>query len=228
MKRLLIITDSLGAPRTTPELCPYDDTWPKVVKAHAENQGYDVILFTENGLDSFKLLRLVESKLKLYKPSMVLLQFGIVDCAPRVFTDREKLIFRILHLHKFAAYIGKKYHATLSSLRDNTVVSCEDFRKNIVAISQELKGNAQPGCKILHIPIGLACKGYVKISPSVERKITQYNRVLEEESDIFISAFYDANVEKIYTADHHHLNKVGHALLGAAVLSSMEDLWDNV
>ena len=56
MKRLLIITDSLGAPRVTPEICCYDDTWPCKVKQDVEKFGYDVVIHTINGLDSTQLV----------------------------------------------------------------------------------------------------------------------------------------------------------------------------
>lgn len=225
MKRLVIITDSLGAPRTVPEVVYYDDTWVRMVRDHAIKRGYDVIAHTINGLDSRELLKLVLEKLHLYDPDLVLFQYGIVDCAPRVFSEREKMLFRILQLHKVAAKIGKKYHAPLSAKRDITSVSLSEFELFVPKINEALKSNTEKPCQIINVPIGSACRGYVELSPTIEHNITEYNQVLQRNSDCYLTKFSTAPVEEIYTADCHHLNHNGHKLLAAIVTESLEVLW---
>ena len=65
MRRVLIITDSLGAPRVSPETLYYEDTWPFKLKKRFDEYGIDTFIFTENGLDSTLLLGLLKFKLKL-------------------------------------------------------------------------------------------------------------------------------------------------------------------
>lgn len=225
MKRLLIITDSLGAPRTVPELVTYDQTWTSMVKQHAQDLGYDVSPHTINGLDTRALDRLVDEKLHLYDPDLVLFQFGIVDCAPRVFSDREKLIFRVLHLHRLAAKIGKKYHAPLSAKRDVTAVSLKEFEAFVPKIYNKIKSASRKPVKIINVPIGSACQGYVDISPTIKQKISDYNKVIELHSDLFLKRFKNVPVEEIYTADRHHLNPAGHKLLADIVIEDIRELW---
>lgn len=225
MKRLLIITDSLGAPRTVPELVSYDQTWTKMVKEHAQRQGFDVSAHTINGLDTRELLKLVNEKLCLYEPDIVLFQYGIVDCAPRVFSDREKLIFRIFHLHKLAAKIGKKYHAALSAKRDVTAVSLSEFDGFVGQINDKLRAGLSKPLKVVNIPIGSACQGYVDISPTIKQKIASYNEVIKHHADVFLADFVSAPVEQIYTKDRHHLNPFGHKLLADIVIDGLKKLY---
>ena len=225
MKRLLIITDSLGAPRTLPELVNYDQTWTYKVKEHAVSQGYDVSAHTINGLDTRELLKLVNEKLHLYEPSIVLFQYGIVDCAPRVFSDREKLLFRMLQLHNVAAKIGKKYHALLSTKRDLNAVSLSEFDHFVGQVNEKLRAGASNPIKIVNIPIGSACQGYVNISPTIRQKIASYNEVIKRHTDVFLADFVSAPVEQIYTSDRHHLNSFGHQLLADIVIDGLKQVY---
>lgn len=94
-KRILIITDSLGAPRNDEEVITYDETWVGMLTKHLQSQGQEVLSFSENGLSSTSLLNDVKSKLTLYNPNIIIAQFGIVDCAPRVLKNREILLFQL-------------------------------------------------------------------------------------------------------------------------------------
>jgi len=155
----------------------------------------------------------------------VLFQYGIVDCAPRVFSDREKLIFRILHIHKLAAKIGKKYHAALSAKRDLTAVSLNEFDVFVLQINEKLRAESSKPIKVVNIPIGSACQGYVDISPTIKQKIASYNEVLKRHSDVFLADFVSAPVEQIYTKDRHHLNPFGHQLLADIVIDGLKQLY---
>ncbi|ARU59543.1 hypothetical protein OLMES_5563 [Oleiphilus messinensis] len=224
-KRMLILTDSLGAPRIEPELVNYDQTWVAKVKCEAQNNGYDVIAFTANGLDSANLLSEVNFKLHLYKPNVVIFQFGIVDCAPRVWSDREKLLFRILNLHNLAARIGKNYHAPISKFRNITAVSIADFALNIKSINEKIRQHAPDGCTLIHVPIGPPCSAYFELSPAIGENIIRYNKVLGENSDRFLTDFSQLDPETIYTSDCHHLNQTGHEKLSKIVLDAMASVW---
>lgn len=91
MKRILIVTDSLGAPRdVNGEKIEYEDTWIYKLKNNYINSiDVDVIFITINGLDSNQLLQLTNDKLKLYNADLILFQFGIVDCAPCIKKYRD-------------------------------------------------------------------------------------------------------------------------------------------
>ena len=223
-KRLLIVTDSLGAPRVHPELICYDKTWPAHVKIWISKYDYDVFIYSANGLSTDSLLKEVNFKLKLYNADIVIFQVGIVDCAPRVFSEREKLLFRIFHLHKLAAKIGKKYHAKLSSLRNKVTVGLKAFSKNIQSINDKFRTSEPENCKLVYVPIGPPCSKYFELSPNIGLNIKNYNNAIENNSDHFISAFCEIDPESIYMSDCHHLNEKGHQVLSQLVISYLDPL----
>ena len=136
MKRILIVTDSLGAPRdVNGEKIEYEDTWIYKLKNNYINSiDVDVIFITINGLDSNQLLQLTNDKLKLYNADLILFQFGIVDCAPRVLKNIEIKIISILRLSGLIKKIISKYHSKLSNLRNIQSINIYEFEKNVKRI----------------------------------------------------------------------------------------------
>lgn len=88
--RVLAIGDSLSIPRAS---STYEDTWLyKLKKAHPE---WDIISLCEGGrtTDCLLLERAATGMncLSLYCPDVVIVQLGIVDCAPRLFPPNSRL-----------------------------------------------------------------------------------------------------------------------------------------
>lgn len=220
-KRALIVTDSLGAPRYEPETINYEQTWVYGVKDYLEKNGYDVFAITHNGLHSLELLSLTETKLNLYSAQIIILQYGLVDCAPRALKDKEILLFRILRLGKIAHYFAKKYHAQISKIRKISLFPLDVFECHVKKIYNLLKRN---NAKIVQIPIAPACLSYKNISPQIEANISLYNEILKKNSDIYLSEFSDCSegdAESLFMDDHHHLNRSGHAVLKDLVIKSL-------
>lgn len=220
-KRLLIVTDSLGAPRTEPETVTYEQTWVYQVKKAFEERGYDVFPITQNGLHSSELLSLAETKLPLYHPDLAIIQCGVVDCAPRVLTDYEKLAVRILHIHKIVRYFAHKYHAVLSRWRDITLYKPEQFDEHME------KTRSLLNCTLIQIPIAPPCRAYEEKSPLIARNIRRFNQVLKKHSDIFLNEFADLSQKdaaEIFMTDHHHLNPSGHNLIAGIIIRQIPAL----
>lgn len=224
-KRLLIITDSLGAPRHEPETVSYEDTWVYGVKKAFERSGYDVFCITHNGLHSSELLSLTQTKLTLYGASVAIIQCGVVDSAPRVLTDREIRFFQMIRLQKIVRYIAHRFHAPLSLWRNITLHKPEDFSRNMRGSYDALKNIRD--CVVVQVPIAPACSGYVKKSPLISKNILKFNKALKASSDIYVGEFSGImpdTIEKIFMDDFHHLNIAGHKLLQDMVLSSVSAL----
>ena len=84
-KRVLVISDSLGLPRENPDgIIYYENSWPYLLK-----EKFDVIHLGIGGASIDQLV----SQAGYYRfanPDFVILQSGIVDCAPRTMTKKEK------------------------------------------------------------------------------------------------------------------------------------------
>ena len=220
-KRLLIVTDSLGAPRCDPETVTYEQTWVYALKREYEKRGFDVFSITHNGLHSLDLLGLARTKLNLYNPSVVVIQCGVVDSAPRALKDKEVLLARLLRLQKPVRYLAGKYHAQISKWRNITLFPPEKFNEYISEIYKILKAG---DCKIVQIPIAPACDAYVKKSPNIARNIKLFNDILKAHCDVYVGSFENLpadQIETIFMSDHHHLNLDGHALLAQQLIQTL-------
>jgi lysophospholipase L1-like esterase len=215
-KRILIITDSLGAPRNDVEIITYDETWVGLITKYFQSQGHEVIGFTDNGLSSTMLLNYVKSKLTLYNPDIVVTQYGIVDCAPRVLKNREILLSKLFFLSKPVHYIAKKYHAPLSKLRNICLTPFPLFKENVEEIYALFKKNNK--AEVVTIAIAPANDDYIKKSPQIQNKIEQYNTVLQFHCDKFIE-YGDVGPTILFLPDAHHLNKKGHETLYQKLLT---------
>ncbi len=72
MKKMLIITDSLGLPRPKPEIVEYNDTWVKKISIY-----YDVWQYSSGGATISDLYSQIEYH-KMFNPDIVLIQSGIL------------------------------------------------------------------------------------------------------------------------------------------------------
>lgn len=95
MKKVLCIGDSLGLPR---DGVPYEATWfYKLKKAFPD---FDFIDKFQRGQLINMALRKFDSDYKVYAPNIVILEFGICDCAPRYINDNAigwKVILKLLN-----------------------------------------------------------------------------------------------------------------------------------
>jgi len=225
IKRILIVTDSLGAPRfVNNEKIIYNDTWVYKVISFFKKDNIEFIFLTVNGLDSRKLLQLTRDKLLLYEADMVVFEFGIVDCAPRVFKDSEIKLLSFLKLSWIVRRVVSKYHAFFSNLRAIQQVGLKEFTKNI---SQVYTLFNERNTKIIHIPIAPACKQYVKKSPQIDKNINIYNEIIKKYTDCYLCESYkDCDVETIFLKDLHHLNEQGHNLLADNVILNLKKILD--
>ena len=82
---ILVIGDSLSLPRNFPEEVNSCDIWPQLL----QKKGINIVQASLGG-GTIKDLFLQSNYYKAYTPSRVIVQSGIVDCAPRALTYFEK------------------------------------------------------------------------------------------------------------------------------------------
>jgi lysophospholipase L1-like esterase len=212
VKKVIIVTDSLGGPRYAEENIFYEDTWVfKIInffKPFKDIEFYPMVVY---GLDSRQLLEKAKTELPLYKPDFVILQFGIVDCAPRALKEKEIKFFTFLKLSGIVQKLASKYHNILTTIRKIERVKIREFKYNVKIIFDILRNN---NAKVIVIPIAPPCIGFIKHSPRVKDNIIKYNKVLEENADYFlVNAYKDFDPEECFLKDLHHLNRKGHSIL---------------
>ena len=209
MTKILLLTDSLGLSRAIPEICEYEKTWPFGLRS----AGFQIHQVSIGGATSYDLVSQLHYHLS-YKPDLVLLQVGIVDCAPRFMTKTELSITRKLGPvgNFMRGAFNKRW---IKRLRNLTYVSKMDFQKNIKQIRTSIN------VPLVGISILPASMEYEKKLPGVSKNIRDYNLILKAESNSFLSL--DNIPFTGIMSDHHHLNAEGHDY----ILDSLLELLKN-
>lgn len=208
-KRILIIGDSLCLTRNKPEKVVLSDTWPKLLN---ENNEFEIIQLGIGGATIRTLYEQAQYYESCY-PDILVVQSGIVDCAPRALSWLEKEIINSSRLFNFVANrlmpinLMRKY-------RGLTYTTKYDYKKKVGQFI-----NRFPESKIIFIGILPASGDYEKILPGISKKIKMYNEIIEKE--ITDKQFF-LNTDSIpmhgIMTDHHHLNSIGHKWLVDSVL----------
>jgi hypothetical protein len=197
--RLLILSDSLALPRTEPEFCSQRETWPELLRSH----GHQVTQVSIGGATTHDLLKqCFYYRKECLGIDAVIVQAGIVDCAPRFAGKLE------LKAYQAIPVIGKRIIKGLNrnwvrKARKISYVGPEKFKKNIAKIV----ANYSP-LPVLLIGIVPAAEAYEKKLSGVTRNIGRYNEILEA-AGTFLSLSEIPSTGIM--SDHHHLNAAGHS-----------------
>lgn len=199
MRKILVLTDSLGLPRDLPEEVLYEESWPCLL-----SKGFRILQSSIGGGTSYDIYKQA-AYLKVYNPDVLVIQVGIVDCAPRTLSYHENIIGNYFWLsRKILNFIIPKIGNYIRNFRKISYCSEADFRENLNAIK-----NFFPKSKFIILGILPACREYELSLPTITSKINSYNNILE---CIFKNDYLslDEIEQNCIMNDFHHLNKNGH------------------
>ncbi len=213
-KRILIITDSISMPRHG---IPYDKTWIHHFKK--EFSACDVIdrpvraattnrLVLEGG-GGFDLL-------EFYHPDIVIIQLGLQECAPRLFSKdgfEHFFMHKILpkrYLNRYINFVKKRR----SRMPEKTEIEHSVTVNNIRNYLERCK---KAGTRVVYVKISRPCDYYLSKSPYVGQNIARFNTMLEsfaEEYSMLTLADPIKNEHDINTlfVDELHVNPEGHMI----------------
>ena len=210
---VLFLTDSLGLPRDR-QVDRVD--WHETYITAVRNSRTDLEII-HIGIPAATITELVRVA-QYYRstlPAAVILQSGIVDCAPRTLTIFELEMvkrLRIFRLVKHMKLILRKY-------RNVYYTKPKDFEAGI----QRLK-MIFPQAKIISCGILPARQAYEDALPGVSRRIKEFNEILKRNTHfIDNSDFPDFGI----AADHHHLTAEGNRLVAEKVIKAVDSLADD-
>lgn len=210
MMKVLIISDSLGLPRPVPEIVEEEDTW-----AYLLSKEYFVKQISFGGATVKDLFSQVVYA-KMFKPDIVIIQAGIVDCAPRAFTKFEN---EFINKFKFTKYIFKKFINNeriiwIRKVRKVTYTSNPEF-KSFVKIFKKSFDN------LFWIEIVNANDKYELKVPGIKKKIKEFNEILSNELKNNLISTSDLNETDIMS-DNIHLNKEGNFKIFCKIKNVLE------
>ena len=205
--RILLFTDSLSLPRSTPEHCTHDKTWPELLR----KKGHEVCLSAIGGAT----IKTIFNQTFYFQDDdyfdMVIIQSGIVDCAPRFARKWE------VKLYKNIPLIGKSIIKRLNTksirkIRNLTYTSPKEFQYYLNKFSTAFK------CPTIFIEILPALSSYEAQLPGIAENINKYNALIGQYPNI---AMKNIPPEAVMS-DYHHLNAIGHQFVCEQIIKRIE------
>lgn len=220
--KILCVGDSLSLPGHDNK---YEDTW--FYKLKREFTNFDFISFfkrhlttdvlnTMGGGETFEgAYPMGADCLEHYMPSVVIIQLGIVDCAPRLINENSfawKIIRRCpkLIIEKYINNLKKKGRDS-----SNVKVSEIQFRANLEKYLKRCVDSEVQ--KVIYIAIPVPGSEMKKKNQAIEENVIKYNTILDELANLYkflhvIKPLNPSNGENIYE-DGYHPNPNGNELV---------------
>lgn len=206
---MLIITDSLGLPRSSNgQLVSYEKTWVTLLR-----ENYQVHQVSIGGATISELLTQVDYHYLFY-PDIVIVQAGIVDCAPRAFTKNERIVLNsIWGIRRLFMKISKKYGKQIRNFRQKCYTPPDQFEAVIKQIN-----NIFSTVPVYFLGIIPALESYETAVKGVKNKIDLYNSIIKSNAN-YISL---ENIsEEHIMPDFHHLSEKGNEYVYQLILKQI-------
>jgi len=201
---ILIIGDSLAGER--PDGISKENRWPWLLQK-INIRGNCINL--SKGFSTSNRLRKI--KIETYKNiDLVIIQLGIVDCVPRVFSKIEtQIIARIPKIFReFILKIFKRYRKRTSS---RSYVSVGQYEENFISFINKFNK------KIIIIKILKPGIKFNTINPMASSSINNYNLVLDKLNNLYsniqLVEVPNDKVDDFTLNDGYHLNEIGHKFI---------------
>ena len=213
--RVLLIGDSMAMPRNE---VTFEQTWiykliihfPDVLFVDKSRRGSTTLRLVQEG-GGYKGVQSGADLLEYYKPDLVIIQLGIVDCSPRLVSKHAlstKLINKCPAFVKTFFYRYKKKFCVRKP--ENADISPGQFQNYYETYIKRAK---EINSKVLGFEIAPVGSAFVEKSPFILESIEKYNAILSnlEKYDNFkvISTFSQTNCQELLV-DELHSNEKGH------------------
>lgn len=218
--KIICIGDSTSLPGHNND---YEDTW--FYKLSKDFPFFDCIslfrrsitteiLVTEGGGHSGEF-PLGADCLEFYNPVIVILQLGIVDCAPRLLNKTDKITLRLLPNNFKNSYIKllKKFKTRKAT---NTVVKLDKFQANLKGFLERCILNKIEIVILIAIPY--PDERMVQKNPNIILNVVLYNEILAGLSETYefvkvVNPLDSRNFSENIFEDGYHPNPLGNEIV---------------
>jgi lysophospholipase L1-like esterase len=236
---LVVYGDSLGLPRNALEV-RREDTYAELVAARLCEGRREATLYNRSlgGVPIGRMLEHFTADVWYFGPlkqATCIIQLGIVDCAPRPVTSRDKA-----RIDRLPAVVRQPVIATIRRWRPTLIehglftreTSEEDFRAKLAQFVR-LAADNFGGVVVVNI-----CPNHPDIearSPKMPDSIAAYNRIIADVvadaatptvrlADVFAAISAEGIDGRVNPADGHHINVAGHQTYAAVIEQAMRDI----
>lgn len=220
---ILIQGDSLTLPR---EGVPYSKTWPHRLGRESKD-GYEIVNISQSEKTTADLspeTRVHKMReLEYYQPRKVVIQLGIVDCAPRYFRKSTRELLDLIPVKEISGGIFFMTKNLTERSEKKSYVSEKEFLKNL---TEYLRRSEQTNTvnDVIFVKILSASQKYERKNPNVGSAIRKYNHIIDDLSAEFEcarsvrpladSALKERElVDRMTLEDGYHLSADGHLRL---------------
>jgi lysophospholipase L1-like esterase len=207
------------------EVVRWEDTWPYRLQKRLRTKGLDVevINCASRARTADTLVGADFTEHVVYKrPDLTVLQVGVVDCAPRLFSRNEQRLLRRLPGRLRAAVISHRSAKRRELIRKapmRRVYTAPDaFRRHVASFASQ----ARESSMLVVVPILADFERMDEKSPGFSENVHRYNRFLEEAARASGGQWVDSTLSaKHFCRDGYHPNVLGHRLLADAIATSV-------
>lgn len=212
--RLVVIGDSLGLPRREVQI---DETYTALVQDALPH--WRVISRHWRGNHTrFEVRDRLQDDIQTIVPDCIVLHLGHIDCVPRLYTERERLVISNLpvRIRNGILRVGARYRFTLSRLRRRTYVTIGDFERNLMTICEAAR-KTNPAVQFVFLGIARTNDANKRRTFGFDENIRAWNGVLERvaraQGAPFIDLYNILNPSADLLEDGIHLTTGGNRIV---------------
>ena len=222
MGKFLILTDSIGNPRSFPvtEITQLEETYPYIIRDYFKDSTFWQLSY--GNITTEQLISPAISYLSHWQPDFIIIHSGIIDSRPEAFTEFQKTVISRFADFKYTGRIIKglknnMYHPGLIRWRQVYRVSERNFRKTAKKIKLLFRES-----KVFWLEI-CAADGYESARPGVNKRIEDYNQIIKV---IYGEGFVQVKEKMLevggFNVDNMHWNKYGHKVVADILLERIQ------
>lgn len=233
---LRIYGDSLGMPRSFKGIS-YRDTYPELLKAALTQDGWEVDLYnrSKGGVSIDELCTAARDDRKYFGDAcaIVILQCGIVDCAPRPASARMRIWIGRLPWRIQKSVIAFLHNKRARILKAGFCWRITEPSRFTEKYTELLRGASGESEQIIAVGIAPTTPEMEKHSPGLSQSIAQYNQLIHSAVQTACAGVQYVDVHRailmhhegvtrfIDAADGHHITAEGHRLYSALLLDAI-------
>jgi hypothetical protein len=224
MKKIMILADSCGLPRSFPEEAKtaYEETYPYALRKHYPD--VDFYQLCMGGMTAPELIGQAVAYFDTWNPDVIIVQVGIDDCRPEPVSNFTRIVLTEFEfLHRLRSYVFRPViMKKLIRLWSNYRVPPAKFKRNIKKIRSVF-----PHAQIYWLEIFTSASGgYEEHRPGVLKRIDEYNGMIKKILKAgFVPIQNELNSVSGVNADHLHLNRIGHKKIFEILKDRLDQLF---
>lgn len=217
----MIIGDSVPLPRSFEPGSPQvHETWPVLLAAQMPNMHW--IVNCRGGRSIVEVDQLLKTVAHYYRPQVIVLSVGIVDCPYRALTQQEfDLIQRVPFLSRLLQPVVRRNHLKLTEARQVAYTAPAIFR---AALQQAARFCNRINAALIYTQILPPGKHMRDVSFAISNNVAAYNRIAADvllPEQIVNFTNLARRIDELILEDGHHLNAKGHAVFAGEVYTRL-------